>query len=103
MQGNLTAGPRGAGPLPLGRDRVARAAPLRVLGAMRARCCRPGAPIPAFPGPEAWLTPRQRGWGGGDGPRSPEQEGRGHFLRWGGGDRTCWPRAGVAFTSRRIF
>lgn len=32
------------------------------------------------------------------GPRIPAQEGRGHFLQWGGGDWTCRPGAGVAFT-----
>lgn len=65
MHGKLTAGERGTAgrrPFALGRDRDARAAPLRVLGAQRARCCRPDAPAPAFPGPAAWLTPGQRGW-----------------------------------------
>lgn len=68
MLGNwraASAGPPELGPFTAGPNRDARAVPLRVLGALRARCNRPGAPVPVFPEPAAWLIPWQRGWDGG--------------------------------------
>ena len=93
-----SSGPPRLGPFPSGWNQDARAALLQILGMLRASGSRPGAPVPVFPEPVAWLMPwQQDGAEGGTGPCIPAQEGHGHFLVCGGGDWTCWPGAGVTF------